>query len=107
MDKLKLKEAIMSSDCKEEAHKEMPFSVGEKVFIRTVTHYLMGRIKAVVGGFLVLSDAAWIADTGRFMNAMERGELREVEPVTCDVRVNTEAIIDVYEWRFDLPRDQK
>jgi hypothetical protein len=92
--------------------KKSAFSIGEKVFIRTVTHYLTGEItnisETIAGlGFLELKDAAWIADTGRFMNAIENGALDEVEPVTCPVRVNIGSIIDVYEWRHELPRKQK
>jgi len=107
MDKLKLIEAILTSNCDAVSTNNLPFTVGEKVFIRTATHYLTGKIKAITGKFLTLSDAAWIADTGRFMSAIEEGKLNEVEPVTCDVRVNSDCIIDVYPWLFDLPRTQK
>lgn len=107
MDKLKLIEAILTSNCDVASANNLPFTVGEKVFIRTVTHYLTGKIKAITGKFLTLSDAAWIADTGRFMQAIEQGTLNEVEPVTCDVRVNSDCIIDVYQWLSDLPRTQK
>ena len=104
MDKLEIVKALLEDSA---ANSDIPFSVGDKVFIRTVTHHLTGKIKKVVGTFLVLSDAAWIADDGRFMNCIEDGVLNEVEPVTCDVRVNTDSIVDAYEWRHALPRTQK
>lgn len=85
----------------------LPFEVGEKYFIRTVTYHLTGQVKAIVGNFLVLTDAAWIADSGRFMAAIESGTLDEVEPVTCEVFVNTDSICDAFAWRHDLPRVQK
>jgi hypothetical protein len=85
----------------------MSFVVGEKVFIRTVTYHLTGEISDVGGKFLTLKDAAWVADSGRFMNAIETGSLSEVEPVTCKVRVNLDSIVDVYDWRHELPREQK
>ena len=107
MNKLKLIEAILTSNCDTEITNNLPFTVGEKVFIRTATHYLTGKIKAITGKFLTLSDAAWVSDTGRFMQAIEVGTLSEVEPVTCDVRVNSDCFIDVYQWRFNLPRAQK
>ena len=107
MDKLKLIEAILTSNCEAVSTNNLPFEIGEKVFIRTATHYLTGQIKAITGKFLTLKDAAWIADTGRFTDCIEKGNLNEVEPVTCDVRVNSDCIIDVYQWRFDLPREQK
>ena len=86
---------------------ELPYSVGDKVFIRTVTHYLTGRIKRIVGKFLVLTEAAWIADTGRFMKCIEKGNINECEPVTSDVCVNSDTIVDSYQWLFDLPKVQK
>lgn len=85
----------------------LPFKIGEKIFVRTVTHYLTGKVKDVVGKFLVLQDAAWIADTGRFMDAIEKGTIKECEPVTSDVRLNTDTIVDCYSWLFELPRTQK
>ena len=88
-------------------HTNLPFTVGEKVYIRTVTHHQTGRIKDIVGNFIVLEDAAWIADSGRWMEAINDGSLNEVEPVNCLVRVNVESIIDVYEWNHDLPKKQK
>lgn len=106
MDKLKLIETILESKAGFSGI-ESPFQVGEKVFIRTVTYHLTGKIKAHVGKFLVLEDAAWIADSGRFMAAINDGTLNEVEPVKCDVRVNIDTIVDVYEWAHALPRTQK
>jgi hypothetical protein len=85
---------------------ESLFDIGECVFIRTVTHHITGRVVEVIEPFVVLEDAAWIADDGRFMGAIEDGKLAEVEPVTCKVRVNTQSIIDIYEWRHKLPRKQ-
>lgn len=106
MDKLKLIEAILQGECNT-VSRELPYSVGDKVFIRTVTHHLTGRVSKIVGKFLVLSDAAWIADDGRFMGAIRDGILGEVEPVFVPTCVNTDAIIDSYEWHHDLPREQK
>jgi hypothetical protein len=109
IDNLKLKEIkeLLSIVGGSAAKTELPFKIGEKVFIRTVTHYLTGQIKDIVGKFLVLKDAAWIADSGRFTQAIEEGRLNEVEPVTSDVRVNTDSIVDCYQWAFELPRVQK
>lgn len=81
--------------------------IGEKVFIRTVTMYHTGKVVAVLDGFVTLSDAAWVADTGRFSDALRTGELSEVEPVEGLVRVSLGAIVDVFEWNHELPRLQK
>ena len=105
MDKLALIKALLDSECKG-GSSELPFQPGDKVFLRTVTHHLTGRVDRIVGKFLVLKDAAWIADDGRFMNAIQDGKLSEVEPVKCEVKVNTDSLIDAYEWAHDLPRTQ-
>ena len=80
--------------------------IGNKVFIRTVTYYLTGKIEKIVGPLLVLSNAAWIADSGRFMNAIKDGTLSEVEPVG-DAFVSLNAIVDMFPWKHKLPDTQK
>lgn len=85
---------------------ESAFEKGEKLLIRTVTHYLTGRVVKQVGAFLTLEDAAWIADTGRFSDALKDCSFSEVEPHDKPVRVNTEAIIDVWQLSGNLPREQ-
>ena len=86
---------------------ETPFEIGGKYFIRTVTYFATGKVKAVVGQFLVLDEAAFIADTGRFSNAMATGVLDEIEPVEVDMFINTNAITDAFVWVHELPREQK
>ena len=49
---------------------ECPFEVGEKYLIRTVTFTLTGQVKSKTSQFLVLEQADWIADTGRFSEAL-------------------------------------
>ena len=104
MDKMKLIKMLLDE---ESPSFSLPWKVGDKVFLRCVTHHQTGRVKRIHGKFLVLEEAAWIADDGRFMEAIETGKLSEVEPVTCEVVVNTDALIDAYEWRHPLPREQK
>lgn len=84
-----------------------PYTLGEKYFIRTVTHYYTGRLVAVYPTELVLSDVAWIADTGRFNAALEKGTLSEVEPMPGEVILGRGAIVDVSKWSHDLPREVK
>ena len=81
--------------------------VGKNVFVRTVTHHHTGRLAHIDDRFLTLDDAAWIADDGRFADALANGTLSEVEPFpgTCLVAVG--AIVDVCEWQHGLPRKQK
>lgn len=82
-------------------------AVGEQYLIRTVTHYFTGRIVAVTATDVVLEDGAWIADTGRFSDALNSGALNEVEPYPGRVIVFRSALIDAALWPHKLPRDQK
>jgi hypothetical protein len=84
-----------------------PFWVGKSYLIRTVTMCLTGRVVGVVGQFLVITEAAWIADTGRFNVALAKGTLDEVEPATGNVFVGLGSIVDVYEWNHPLLRVAK
>jgi hypothetical protein len=83
------------------------FIIGEAVYIRTITYHQTGRVIGLTKSFVVLEDAAWIPDSGRFMQAIETGTLDEVEPVTVPVRVSLACIVDVYPWLHNLPRSQK
>ena len=86
---------------------DVPFKIGSCYFIRTVTYFATGRVKAIVGNFLVLEDAAWIADTGRFKEAIMEGKLSEVEPVEVNMYLNVNSITDAFDWGHKLPRSQK
>jgi len=88
---------------------QSPIRVGESVFICTVTRYYVGRIVALSREEIVLLDAAWITDTGRFAQALATGALSEVEPYPSGVPVSVArgAVVDVSAWRHPLPRDVK
>ncbi len=80
--------------------------VGKCFYFRTVTYHLTGRVTKLVGNFLLLEDAAWIADSGRFMNAIKNGELSEVEPVGSAM-INVQTVTDMFPWKHKLPMEQK
>ena len=80
--------------------------VGKSFFIRTVTYHLVGKVEKIVGKFIILKDASWIADSGRFMSAIKEGTLNEVEPVG-QAFVNIESITDFFPWKHKLPTEQK
>lgn len=86
-----------------------PWTIGANYFIRTVTHHLTGKLIEIHAPFLVLVDAAWIADDGRFTQAIKDGAFSEVEPYPdgTEVIVNAESIIDACIINFALPRNQK
>jgi hypothetical protein len=82
--------------------------IGKNVLIRTVTHYHTGRLITLDVDWIELEDVAWIADTGRFADALKTGALSEVEPFPPgSVFVNRGAVIDLCEWRHALPLKQK
>jgi hypothetical protein len=81
--------------------------LGKKVFIRTVTFHYTGLLAQADEQFLRLSEAAWIADSGRFADALKMGSLSEVEPYPGDVLVAVGSIVDVTEWQHELPRTQR
>ena len=86
-----------------------PYKVGKNYFIRTVTHHLTGKLVKVTPKELVLENAAWIADDGRFFDVLKNGEFKEVEPFPdgLEVIVGRGSLIDAVEWMHQLPRDQK
>lgn len=57
-----------------------PWELGEYYLIRTVTMINTGKVVQVTTQEIVLEDAAWIADTGRFADAIKSLNFNEVEP---------------------------
>ena len=86
---------------------ESIYKIGAKLFIRTVTYHYTGRVSYFADGELVLEDAAWIADSGRFANALKTGELGEVEPYPGLCSLGVGAIVDASPWNHELPRGTK
>lgn len=91
---------------------EWLWRVGAAYHIRTVSYHYTGRFEGFNGpnnSEVVLSEVAWIADDGRFAQAMESGTLGEVEPYPNDalVGINRTSIVDFTEVKWTLPRSQK
>ena len=85
-----------------------PYEIGANYFIRTVTHYFTGRLVAVYPQELVIEEAAWIADTGRYADAIKSGNFSEVEPYPAgEVGIGRGSIVDFCKVEFVLPREQK
>lgn len=86
-----------------------PYKVGQNYFIRTATMILTGKLIDYTEQELVLEQAAWIADTGRFSNALQTGEFSEVEPYPDDIKVfvGRAAVVDACEYNKLLPRGIK
>lgn len=84
----------------------VPFEIGKSYFIRTVTYFQVGRVTRIVGNFVEMEDASWIADTGRFMDALKSGNFSEVEPVG-KAGISMAAIVDYFPFEAKLPTEQK
>lgn len=85
---------------KQEGDKSNPFmEVNKTYFIRTVTHYFTGRLIWVGEKELVLDQACWIADTGRFNEFIKEQTVNESEPFPNDrpVIIGRGSIIDMVE----------
>lgn len=80
-----------------------PLRIGNPVFIRTVTHYYTGRVVGLSETEILLDEAAWIADTGRFSEALKSGSLNEVEPFAGVVSIGRGSLIDATDWVHQLP----
>lgn len=85
-----------------------PYQTGKNYFLRTVTHHLTGKLIKVTAKELLLESAAWIADDGRFHEALRDGKLNEVEPFPDgDVIVGRGSVVDAVLWKHELPRVAK
>jgi hypothetical protein len=85
------------------------FVTGKLYLIQTVTHYFSGILVSVTDSDIVLDKAAWIADTGRFADAMVASEkLLEIEPLPGAYIVSRGAIIGFCEPTWEsAPTEQR
>ena len=73
----------------------VPFEIGKAYLIHSATVVNVGRVVSITGGFIVLEDAAKIADTSRYSD--------EVKPYPDGCFIAISGIIDAYPWRYPLP----
>lgn len=88
---------------------EDPIQVGQCVLIRSVTQFNVGRILHADSSGILLGEASWVADTGRWGDALLKGfkPVAEIEPYVKPVRVSVNNIMDVTKWRHKLPTKQQ
>ena len=110
MDKEKLIMMLLKGDEKTSSN-DNPYQIGKNYFIRTVTMSLCGKLVKAEDKELVLENAAWIADTGRFSNFVREGTISssaEIEPFPeGEVIVGRGSIVDACIWKHELPKEQK
>jgi len=90
-----------------EAGGQTSFRVGTAYLIRACTYHVVGRITSITATDLVMENASWVADSGRWNNALKTGTLNEVEPFVSPVIVSRGAIVDATEWTHALPEAVK
>lgn len=88
-----------------------PFAIGEAYLFRLVTYAWVGRVVAFGDKEIVLNEASWVADTGRFSNAIAGGlesqSSSEIEPAGDGVVIGRGAIVDAVPYKHVLPKVQK
>ena len=76
-----------------------PYQVGQPYFIRTVTYFNAGILKAVYAQELVLTQACWVPDTGRLSEQWAKSPediFAEVElwPKDAEVIIGRGSVVD-------------
>ena len=103
----KLDECEVQSQALNTGH---PYAIGEAYLFRLVTFFWIGRVQAVTDQEIVIKEASWIPDTGRYHEALEKGldggisGDPECEPVQGAVVLGRGALIDAVPYPHALPR---
>jgi hypothetical protein len=85
----------------------LPFKEGDAILIRTVTMIDVGRVRTIGPDYIVLDDAGWVADTGRFSEMLDKGTVSEFEKAPSWLLVGRGAICDAFPWDHALPKATK
>lgn len=84
--------------------------IGQKIFIRTVTYFWVGKCVGFTGRLIILEDASWIGQTGRWSemlaDGLEAQSSAEIEP-TGTAWVSWGAVVDVCPYPHPLPNTSK
>jgi len=85
------------------------YPVGKNVIVRTITMIYTGVLEQVTETDFILRQCAWIPETGRYAEFVEKGVVNECEPYPEDliVYINRGAYLDMCELKATLPRSQK
>ena len=83
--------------------------IGQNYLIRTVTMTVCGKLEKITPIEMVLSNASWIADSGRFHDALKNGfsESAEIEPFINNAIVNRSSLVDATKYDHKLPGAQQ
>ena len=86
---------------------ELPFKVGDRVIIRTVTMIDLGVVRAIGRDFFTLDDGGWVASTGRFNEMLSTGKIDEFERAPSWFLVGRGAVCDLFPWDHEIPKVSK
>ena len=67
---------------------------------------MVGEVVERQDDWIRLTGASWVADSGRFGEAIARGTLSESEYVG-DAYINISSCVDAFPWPHDLPTESK
>jgi hypothetical protein len=75
--------------------------VGSKLFIRTVTYHMVGKVVAVKGNLIELASASVVFESGPLTKALKDGTLANKESVG-KMWVNFASVTDIFPWSHAL-----
>ena len=82
------------------------FKISTCYLVRTVTFHFIGKVVGITDLNLVLDDVCWLADSGKFSNALLTGKIAECESVPDGHMVMLGGIIDAAIWSHPTPKTQ-
>jgi hypothetical protein len=99
-----LSEMFNNGKCENKKSDDSHWEIGKAYLIRTVTMIQVGKLEKVTDKELILSSAAWIADTGRFSESLLTGNFDEVEMFSHihNLIVNRGALCDAQRVDFEI-----
>lgn len=102
-----LKGASQKCEPSDVVYNKSPYEVGKQYFVQTVTYFYLGQLSAEYGDTIVLSNASWIPDTGRYNEFISGQEPKEVEPCKNPVIIHKGALLSATLWEGTLPNKPK
>ncbi len=81
--------------------------IGDKVFIRTLTYHYIGEVVEETAEAIILDKTVWVADSGRFTEAIAEGSLNEFEIIGLITPIIKNNMVDIIPWNHDIPTQRK
>jgi hypothetical protein len=79
---------------------------GDKVFVKTCTHFYIGCIEKNDATVLVLAKGnCWVPQVGRLYKALESGKCDEIEVLPCRTHIAVGSVVAIYDWDHPVPTE--